>query len=78
LIAAEVDDMAMLRLVARESPGVALVPPVVVKEELERRVLVEHARVTGLRETFYAATMSRRFANPLLRELLSGESFALR
>jgi LysR family transcriptional activator of nhaA len=78
LIAAEVDDMAMLRLVARESPGVALVPPVVVQEELERRVLVERARVTGLRETFYAATMSRRFGNPLLHELLSGESLALR
>ena len=70
LVAAEVDDMAMLRLVARESPGVALVPPVVVKDELERRVLVEHARVTGLRESFFAVTGNRRFGNPLLKHLL--------
>ena len=57
-------------LVARESPGVALVPPVVVKDELERRVLVEHARVTGLRESFFAVTGNRRFGNPLLKHLL--------
>lgn len=70
IVAAEVDDMAMLRLVARESPGVALVPPVVVKDELDRRVLVEYARVTGLRENFFAVTASRRFGNPLLKALL--------
>jgi LysR family transcriptional activator of nhaA len=70
LIAAEVDDMAMLRLIARESPGVALVPPVVVRDELERGTLVERARVPGLRETFYAVTASRRFANPLVKSLL--------
>lgn len=72
LVAAEVDDMAMLRLVARESPGVALVPPVVVKDELDRRILVEHARVTGLRENFFAVTATRRFGNLLLKDLLEG------
>lgn len=72
LVAAEVDDMAMLRLVARESPGVALVPPVVVKDELDRRILVEYARVTGLRENFFAVTATRRFGNLLLKDLLEG------
>lgn len=70
LVAAEVDDMAMLRLVARESTGVALVPPVVVKDELARRVLIEHARVSGLRESFFAVIATRRFAHPLLKDLL--------
>lgn len=70
MIAAEVDDMAMLRLMARETAGVALVPRVVVKDELERKVLVEWARVSGLKETFYAVTTSRRFANPLLKLLM--------
>ena len=32
---AEVDDMAMLRLLAREREGVTLVPPIVVRDELE-------------------------------------------
>ncbi len=71
IVAAEVDDMAMLRLVARESPGVALVPPVVVKDELDKRVLVEYARVTGLRENFFAVTATRRFGNSLLKDLLA-------
>ncbi len=71
VVAAEVDDMAMLRLMARETVGVALVPPVVVKDELERKVLVEWARVPGLKEAFYAVTASRRFANPLLKLLIS-------
>jgi len=72
VVAAEVDDMAMLRLMARETRGVALVPPVVVTDELARKTLVEWARVPGLRETFFAVTASRRFANPLLKLLISG------
>ena len=71
IVAVEVDDMAMLRLVARETQGVALVPPIVVKDELERGVLVEWARVAGLKESFYAVTTSRRFTNPYLKLLIS-------
>lgn len=69
IIAAEVDDMAMLRLVAREGAGVALVPRVVVKDELARGTLVEYARIAGLSEVFFAVTATRRFVNPLLKEL---------
>lgn len=70
IIAAEVDDMAMLRLLAREGAGLALVPPVVVRGELESGVLVERHRVVGIQESFYAITPSRRFPNPILRELI--------
>lgn len=70
-VIAEVDDMAMLRLMARESAGVALVPPVVVADELARRVLVERAQVPGLREVFYAVTATRHFSHPLLKPLLA-------
>ncbi len=69
-IAAEVDDMAMIRLLAREGVGLAVVPPIVVKDELETGRLVEAAQLRELTETFYAVTLSRRFPNPLLRELL--------
>ncbi len=71
-IAAEVDDMAMIRLLARESVGLAVVPPIVVKDELETGRLVEVDRFPQLSETFYAVTLSRRFPNPLLRELIDG------
>lgn len=68
-IAAEVDDMAMMRLLAREGVGLAIVPPIVVKDELGNGRLVEVDRFPRLTETFYAVTLSRRFPNPLLQEL---------
>ncbi|MEM9280901.1 MAG: LysR family transcriptional regulator [Verrucomicrobiota bacterium] len=70
VIAAEVDDMAMLRLLAREGAGIALVPPVVVQGELERGLLVEHHRFEDIEEDFFAITPSRRHPNPLVAELL--------
>ena len=69
-VMAEVDDMAMLRLLAREGEGLALVPPVVVRDEIESGVLVETHRVPQISETFYAITPSRRFPNPLVGELV--------
>jgi LysR family transcriptional activator of nhaA len=72
IIAAEVDDMAMLRLLASEGAGLALVPPVVVQGELESGQLVERHRITQIRESFYAITPSRRFPNPILRTLVEG------
>jgi LysR family transcriptional activator of nhaA len=69
-IVAEVDDMAMLRLVAREHRGLSVVPPIVVKDELDGGSLVEVAQLPELTETFFAVTLARRFPNPLLRELL--------
>lgn len=74
-ILAEVDDMAMVRLLARETGALALVPPVVVQDELKSGVLIERCSVPQLRESFYAITMRRRFAHPVLREMLGlGES----
>lgn len=70
-ISAEVDDMAMLRLMARETKGVTLVPPVVVADELANGVLVERHRFPEIKEAFYAITPSRRFPNPILRELMT-------
>jgi LysR family transcriptional regulator, transcriptional activator of nhaA len=69
-IVAQVDDMAMLRLVAREHTGLAVVPPIVVKDELAGGVLVEVAKLPGLAETFSAITLTRRFPNPLLKLVL--------
>ncbi|WP_404421567.1 LysR family transcriptional regulator [Nibricoccus sp. IMCC34717] len=69
-IAAEVDDMAMLRLLVRSSEGLALVPRVVVRDEFERGELTEVHHITQIQESFYAITPSRRFPNPLVRELV--------
>lgn len=70
LVAAEIDDMAMLRLMARESEALALVPPIVVQDELREGVLVERSRIADVFENFYAIVRPRRFPHPLLGELL--------
>ena len=69
-IAAEVDDMAMIRLLAREGIGLAVVPPIVIKDELATGRLAEISPIPELVETFYAVTVTRRFPNPLVGELL--------
>ena len=69
--AAEVDDMAMLRLLARAHVGLAVVPAIVVKDELDGGGLVELAQLPGLAEIFVAITLPRRFHNPLLETLLA-------
>jgi len=70
LIAAEADDMAMLRLLAREDIGLAVIPPIVVRDELTSGKLVEVAQLDGISEHFLAVTRERRFPNPLIAELL--------
>ncbi|RTL63035.1 MAG: LysR family transcriptional regulator [Hyphomicrobiales bacterium] len=69
-IVAEIDDMAMLRLMARANPGLTLVPPVVVVDELRTKILVEVTRLKGITEQFFAITQQRRFPNPLVETLV--------
>jgi LysR family transcriptional activator of nhaA len=69
-VAAEADDMAMMRLLARKDAGIAVIPPIVVRDELETGVLVELLRLDEITEVFCAVTIKRRFPNPLLQELL--------
>lgn len=69
-IAAEVDDMAMMRLLVREDIGLALVPPIVVTDELSSGRLREAKEHPRIRETFYAITLRRRFPNPIVQDLL--------
>lgn len=70
-IAAEADDMAMLRLFAREDLGLAVIPPIVVRDELAAGRLVEAAQLDGIHESFLAVTRRRMFPNPLLATLLA-------
>ena len=70
-IVAEVDDMAMFRLVARSGVGLSVVPPIVVRDELDQGLLIELRKVPELAEVFYAITLPRRFPHPLVRELIA-------
>ncbi|KEF32464.1 Hydrogen peroxidase [Marinobacter nitratireducens] len=70
-IVAEVDDMAMMRLLARDTRHYAVLPPVVVRDELETGSLEDYGALPGVYEEFYAISIRRRFEPTLLTELLS-------
>jgi len=72
-LVADVDDMAMVRLLARAGVGVAVAPSVVVEEEVAQGVLQTAPFDLGIREPFYAVTVPRRFAHPALAGVLSGQ-----
>lgn len=69
-IAAEVDDMAMMRVLVRRDIGLAVLPPIVVQDELASGRLEMAAPLVELTEVFYAITLVRRLPNPLVAELL--------
>ena len=70
-IIAETDDMAMLRLLARDSGAVAIMPEVVVTDELKQGRLVKYLTLPNLYENFYAVTIKRQRNNALANELIS-------
>jgi LysR family transcriptional activator of nhaA len=74
VIAAEVDDMAMMRLLAREGMGIAVIPPIVVKDELDSGLLEELMSLPEIMEAFYAVTVGRQFPNPMIQALLKNDT----
>ncbi len=70
-VAAEVDDMAMLRLLARDSGAITVVPEVVVQDELREGRLQRYCALPGVFENFYAVTALRRNHSALVQQLLA-------
>jgi LysR family transcriptional activator of nhaA len=75
-VRAEVDDMALLRLLALSGEGLALVSKIVVERELESRQIKFVLRVPGLVERYYALAARKRFENAWLGEIV--EAFRAR
>ncbi|WP_374626463.1 LysR family transcriptional regulator [Pandoraea sp.] len=71
---AEVDDMAMLRLIARDSGWLTVLPEVVVQDELRTGSLVKVGESSRLREHFYAITTPRHHQIARLEQLLTSSS----
>lgn len=70
-VRAEVDDMALLRLLALSGNGLALVSKIVVERELRSHQIKFMLRVPGLVEKFFALTARRRFENAWLGEIVA-------
>lgn len=71
---AEVEDMAMLRLLARDSGGLAIVPEVVVQDELQNGHLQKYRVLDDVVERFYAITAKRHYEPAALKTLLEAEN----
>ncbi|MDX1537185.1 LysR family transcriptional regulator [Arsukibacterium sp.] len=69
-IVAEADDMAMLRLLARDSGALAVIPEVVVKDELLSGRLHKYLTLPQIYENFYIITTQRELLHPQLNLLL--------
>ncbi len=74
-ISAEVDDMAMLRLLARDSGSVAMVPEVVVQDELAQGILRKYCELPDIHENFYAITARRHFQSAALKAVMERDNF---
>ncbi|TLF46060.1 LysR family transcriptional regulator [Halomonas urmiana] len=70
-VLAEADDMAMLRLLARDSGALSVLPEVVVKDELRQGRLTSFERLPNVFENFYAITLPREFMPGVVAELLA-------
>lgn len=73
LVVAEANDMPMLRLLARDSGALAVLPPVVVGDELQRGTLSEYLQLPDVFENFYAITVKRSQPSPVLNRLLANQ-----
>lgn len=72
-IVASVDDMAMVRLLARTGVGLAIAPTVVVADEIANGTLSTAPFDLGISEPFFAVTSPRKFPHPALKSLLQGQ-----
>jgi LysR family transcriptional activator of nhaA len=73
-VQAEADDMAMLRLLARDTGALTVLPTVVVKDEIAQGTLLEFMTLPNVFESFYAVTVKRQFVSPVLTGLLGQQN----
>ena len=64
--------LVISRRLARKGAGIAVIPPILVRDELASGLLAEVATLEGISELFLAVTLKRQFPNPLLSEVLRG------
>lgn len=70
-IIAEANDMAMLRLLARDSRGLTVMPEVVVKDELKNGILQSYCELPEVFENFYAVTVKKHFRKNEINSLIN-------
>ncbi|HEC73862.1 MAG TPA: LysR family transcriptional regulator [Methylophaga aminisulfidivorans] len=70
-VLAEADDMAMLRLLVRDTGAITALPSLVVKDEIAAGKLSEYQVLPNIYEHFYAITARRKFVPDIVNFILS-------
>lgn len=70
-IVAEANDMAMLRLLARDSMALTVMPEVVVKDELRDGKLKAYSQLPDVYENFYAVTVKKHLRKYEINNLIN-------
>jgi LysR family transcriptional activator of nhaA len=73
-IVANVDDMAMVRLLTREGIGLAIAPSVVLADEIGNGSVATAPFDLGIVEPFFAVTLPRKFPHPALLDILDAQT----
>lgn len=66
----EADDMAMLRLLTRDTKALAVMPSVVVKDEISSGNLTAYTTLPNIFENFYVVTVRKHKFNELVTKLV--------
>ncbi len=67
----EADDMAMMRLLTRDTKALAVMPSVVVKDEISSGNLTAYTTLPNIFENFYVVTVRKHKFNELVTKLIS-------
>lgn len=70
IILGDVDDIALLRLLALESEALVAIPRGAVLDDLNEKKIHQIHEFKDIRKIYYAITRERRFPNPLTAELI--------
>ena len=69
-LAGEVDDIALLRLLALSGKGVVVIPRMGVINDIESKSLFVIHEFKEIRQRYYAITRQKKFPNTLIAELV--------
>mgnify|MGYP002737761065 CR=1 FL=1 len=72
-VMSEINDMPAMRLLIRDSSSIALMPKVVVQDEIKNGSLQEYCTIPELFEHFYAIHMERHIETGLFNQLFERE-----
>lgn len=74
-IAGEIDDIALLRLIALKSGELVAIPKLGLMNDLDNKDLVFLESPTDIKQQFYAITRRKKIENPFVKKLISNFRF---